>query len=187
MNNVLLTTRFETRNHADGEIRDRLTRRSLTLSKSLCILAAAIPLLAAVGWIFKIELLTKIHPALPAMQPNTALGLVLGAIAIIFTGDNRRSEKGRLVACAIAAVVSLLGLLTLGEYVFSWDLGIDRIFISGSAATAATALPGASLTSNSCKFCNPRRRFACLQFARSLDSHRSSVAHSWWARTPSLP
>jgi len=75
------------------------------------------------------------------MQPNTALALVLGAIAIIFTGDSRRSEKGRLAASAVAAVVALLGLLTLGEYVFSWDSGIDRIFIS-SAHTAARLYPG---------------------------------------------
>ena len=125
-----------------NEFKDRLTGRSLTLSKSLCMLAAAIPLLAAAGWIFKIELLTKIHPALPAMQPNTALALVLSAIAITFTGDNRRSGKGRLVACAIAAVVSFLGLLTLGEYIFSWNLGIDRIFISDTAGAAGRLYPG---------------------------------------------
>src|SRR4030095_14252081 len=113
------------------ESRDRLICRSLTLSKSLCILAAAIPIMAAVGWIFEIELLTRIHPALPAMRMNTSFALVLAAIAIIFTRDNCRSEKGRLVACALGAVVSLFGLLTLGEYIFSWNLGIDRIFTWG--------------------------------------------------------
>ena len=131
--------------------KDRLTERSLTLSKSLCMLAAAIALLAAAGWIFKIELLIKIHPAFQAMMPNTALALVLSAIAITFTGDNRRSGKGRLVACAMAAVVSFLGLLTLGEYIFSWDLGIDRIFISDTAFTAGR-LPGRSSPQTAANF-----------------------------------
>jgi len=123
-------------------IRERLTSRSLTLSKSFCILAGAISILAAAGWIFGIELLTRIHPALPAMQPNTAAALVLGAVAIVFTQNGRDSEKDRLIACAIAAVVSLIGLLTLCEYVFSWDLGLDGIFIRSADTLAAPLYPG---------------------------------------------
>src|SRR4030095_373088 len=102
------------------DIPGRLKRQSLTLSKWLAVSAIAMPVLAAIGWILNIELLTKIQPALPPMQPNTAVALVLSAIAILFTRQNRRWEEGRLPACAIAVIVSLFGLLTLGEYIFSW-------------------------------------------------------------------
>src|SRR5262245_49668472 len=119
---------------ASNEIRDRLTSRSLTFSRLLCALAAAIPLLAAIGWIFGIQFLIKIHADLPPMQPNTAATLILSAIATVFTGNKRQSS--RVVASAIGSVVSLLGLLILGEYIFSWDLGVDQIFI-GDAGTAA--------------------------------------------------
>jgi hypothetical protein len=112
---------------------NRLTRRFLALSKSLCLAAVAFPLLTAIGWIFDIGLLTQVHPALPRMQPNTALALLLGAVAILLTGDDRRSRKSCLAACVIAVMVSLLGLLTLGEYIFAWNLGIDGIFIDGTA------------------------------------------------------
>jgi PAS domain S-box-containing protein len=139
MNEVVNPRRTETDGHPVKK-RDSLTIRSLTLSKVLCILAALISLLAAAGWILGIEFLTKIHTALPAMQPNTALTLLLCAIATVFTGDDRRSGKDRRVALAIGAVVSFLGVFTLGEYVFSWDLGIDRIFIG--AAEAARLYPG---------------------------------------------
>jgi PAS domain S-box-containing protein len=132
MNEVDQTSTLKKDRQVSNETRERLTRRSLALSKSFCLLAAAFPLLAAAGWIFNIPLLTKVHPALPAMQPNTAFGLIAGAIAIFFTGDNRRSQKSCLVACTIGAIVSVLGLLTLGEYVFAWDLGIDRILLGGA-------------------------------------------------------
>jgi hypothetical protein len=135
----LKTGAIKTDGHMHEEVQDRLAGRSLTLSKSLSVFAAAIPVLAALGWIFNIELLTRIHSPLPAMQPNSALGLFLSAIAINFTGDNRRSEKGHFVGCAIGAIVALLGLLTLAEYIFLWDLGIDRIFIR-STTTAYPAL-----------------------------------------------
>jgi PAS domain S-box-containing protein len=113
--------------------------------------AAAIPILAAVGWIFEIAVLTKIHPALPAMQLNAAFALVLAAIAIIFTRDNRRSEKRRLIACVLGAVVSLFGLLTLSEYIFSWNLGIDRIFTWG-AISPAEHYPGRPSPQTSANF-----------------------------------
>ena|SRR2546427_12045112 len=76
------------------------------------------------------------------MQPNSVLGLVLAAVAIFFTGDNRRTERERFVACTIGAVVSLLGLLTLAEYIFSWDLGIDHILIPGCDCLTLPGPPG---------------------------------------------
>jgi len=133
---------FETPHRESDEHAVRLIGRSLALSKTLSTLAAAISLLAVAGWAFRIEELTRIHPSLPAMQLNTALALVLCAIAIMSTtkGD-RGSEKGAIVASVIAAMVSLLGLLTLGEYAFSRDLGIDRLLI-GRLATAGGLHPG---------------------------------------------
>jgi PAS domain S-box-containing protein len=97
--------------------------------------------LAAAGWIFNVELLTKVHPLLPAMQPATAIGLTLCAIAILFSGDNRRSPKSFLIPSAIGAIVSLGGLLILAEYTFALDLGIDRILIEG-AASSGKQFPG---------------------------------------------
>src|SRR5579864_9115512 len=119
---------------ANSEVQDRLIRQSLTVSEFLCLLGLAFPLLAAAGWIFNIELLKAVYPTFPEMQPNTVLGLVLASIAILFSGDNRRAQKNGLVPCTIGAIISLFGLLTLSEYIWGWDLGIDRIFFFGRAA-----------------------------------------------------
>jgi PAS domain S-box-containing protein len=115
------------------ELRARLKQRSLTISRWLCLSAAVFPLLAAAGWIFDLPILRSLHPALPAMQPNTAFGLVLLAIAILFTGDHQPAGRGSIAPLIAGSVVSLLGWLTLSEYVFAVDLGIDRLFIDGAA------------------------------------------------------
>jgi hypothetical protein len=49
--------------------------------------------------------------------------------------------RARLPACAIAVIVLLFGLLTLGEYILSWNLGIDSILI-GPAAMPSRLYPG---------------------------------------------
>jgi PAS domain S-box-containing protein len=48
---------------------------------------------------------------------------------VLLSRDNGRPARGRvLVAVLLASVVLLLGAITLSEYVFGWDIGIDRIF-----------------------------------------------------------
>ena len=104
-----------------------LAKRILVLGRSFSLIAGALPILAAAGWLFHIDPLKQIHPSLPAMQPNTVFGLVASVIAVLFTGDDRRFKNG--VACILGGVVSLLGVVTLSEYIFSWDAGIDRVFL----------------------------------------------------------
>lgn len=125
----------------ESEIRSRLIRRSRSLSISLGILSILFPILTAIGWIFKIPLLTHGHPSLPAMQPNTALGLALGAFSIILSREENHSPKRSIVASSFAAIVLLLGLVTLAEYFFGADLGIDHIFIH-TASTTSSSFPG---------------------------------------------
>jgi hypothetical protein len=95
----------------------------------------------AVGWIFGIPVLTQGHPVLPAMQPNTAVGLAIGALAILLTSEGPSMNRRTSIVFLPASVILLLGLLTLGEYAFGWDPGIDRIFTHG-APTAMQPFPG---------------------------------------------
>ena len=118
----------------------RLTHRCLKLSRSLAVLAVAFPLLTAIGWYADVPVLKSLHPALPAMQPNTALALVLAAIATPFVGDHRRASRPFSIPAVGGLVISLIGLITLAEYIFAVDLWIDRLFLTD--AMAAGLHPG---------------------------------------------
>ena len=118
-----------------------LAERSLRLSKLFCLLAGVFPLLAAIGWIFDIPLLTRVHPALPPMQPNTVVALCLTVIAFLLTCYKGQSRPLRYLANMMAAAVSILGLLTLSEYIFGSNLGIDRI-LTGHTTLLPPHYPG---------------------------------------------
>ncbi len=112
--------------------KQRLAWRTLALSKTLCLIAALFPLLAVGGWIFHIDLLKQFHASLPAMQPNTMLGLLLASISTFFTGG-QRSRTIRAAACILAAFICLQGMVTLSEYIFGADFGIDQILMKVDA------------------------------------------------------
>ncbi|HUK36248.1 MAG TPA: hypothetical protein VLV86_20165, partial [Vicinamibacterales bacterium] len=72
-----------------------MSRQSLALSKGLSLVTLVFPLVAAIGWIFHLPLLTKGYPTLPAMQPNTAAGLGLAAVAVLVTRDTGTAARRR--------------------------------------------------------------------------------------------
>src|SRR5262245_48799215 len=100
----------------------------LRLSRILSVAALFFPLLTAIGQIFDVTLLEQGYLFLPPMQPNTAAALVLTSIAVLTTPENPSDRSRAGSAQLFGIVLFLLGSLTLLEYVFGWDLGIDRIF-----------------------------------------------------------
>jgi signal transduction histidine kinase len=76
------------------------------------------------GWHFHIRILVQIHPEFAAMQYNAALGFLLGGMGLIGTLSKR---PGAYLTCGF--LLTLLGCLTLSQYAFNMDLGIDRLFL----------------------------------------------------------
>jgi signal transduction histidine kinase len=87
------------------------------------------------GWALGAPTLTSIIPGMATMKINTAIGFVLAGLALWATlvEPGHRSSRRGLVAYGCAAFVALIGLLTLAEYLFAWDLGIDRVPQPGSS------------------------------------------------------
>lgn len=121
---------------------EQLVQRCLAMSKILCGVALVLPASAVLGTIFYIPVLSYRLSALPAMRPNTAVGLTLTALAILFTPSRSPLRLRRsTVASVLALAVLLLGLLTLSEYAFKHDLGLDRLFVH-VVPTATEPFPG---------------------------------------------
>jgi PAS domain S-box-containing protein len=101
----------------------------------------AVGLLVLLGWLFDIAALRSILPGLATMKANTALAFVLAGVSLWLAHTRRENQRIYLIARACAILTALIGLLTLSEYVFSWDLRIDQLLFR-DALTPESAHPG---------------------------------------------
>ena len=93
-------------------------------------------LVVLVGWYTHKEALVQVHPAFVPMQYNTALGFLLCGLGLLCL------RFGRLPFTAICGgMVAAIGLLTLVEYIFGADLGIDQLLME-HYITTETSHPG---------------------------------------------
>ncbi|HEY9649549.1 MAG TPA: PAS domain S-box protein, partial [Coleofasciculaceae cyanobacterium] len=66
------------------------------------------------------------------MKPNTALGLLLSGLVLgllhleSYIQHPKWKQRSPLLSLSLSAVVLLIGLLTVSEYLFGWNLGIDQ-------------------------------------------------------------
>jgi PAS domain S-box-containing protein len=98
-----------------------------------------IGLIVLVGWFFHSPHLTALVPGFAAMQPNTAGGLLMAALSLALL---LRETKPRIAVGSILAVlVFALGLLTMAEYVFRSNLGIDTLLVRVSSSEPSNPFP----------------------------------------------
>jgi signal transduction histidine kinase/CheY-like chemotaxis protein len=87
------------------------------------VVSMALGLTVLVGWFAHIPTLVQVLPHLPPMTGNAAACFVLTGLALLMVAVG--SPRWLVVACA--AVVSVVGLLTIVELIFSVDTGIDDL------------------------------------------------------------
>ena len=107
-----------------------LQRRSGYAAMAVLLVGA----LVMAGWLADIEIFKTIAPGLPSMKFNTALAFALAGAALLL----RKSPR---VAQALALAVLLLGMVTLSQYMFGWELGIDQWLVR-EMATPQPLHPG---------------------------------------------
>jgi signal transduction histidine kinase len=112
------------------------------ISRIIAIAVAIIGLIVIGGWIFDIALLKSILPGWVTMKANTALGFILSGLSLWLLDRFSERRFGRYAAQLSAALVFLIGLLTLLQYCFPLDFGIDQLLFKESVDAVATAAPG---------------------------------------------
>lgn len=103
------------------------------------VIAIAIGICALAGWLFNLPALRSVLPREAPIEPNSALALLLGAGALWRVSG--AAAGTRRDAQLMAGAVLLLGLATLGQYVFDFDFGIDEFFFRDIGAVPGSA-PG---------------------------------------------
>jgi len=112
------------------------------MSITFALLAFCIGGAALLGWIFDIEILKRIHPTLVNMKANTAICLMLSAASLLLLQNRPVSNTRRLVVQLFAAIVGIVGLITLSEHVFGWNTGLDLLLFFESVDEAGQSFPG---------------------------------------------
>ena len=113
---------------------------------ALLTLLAGVSVLAS--WAFDITLLKSISPNWVSMKANTAVCFVLSGIALFLAlappasaTPRQRIGLSRL-GRACGGLSGLIAALTLSEYIFAWNSGIDQWLFLDAVGAAGTSHPG---------------------------------------------
>ena len=99
-------------------------------------LVSALGAVVLTGWYAHSVILIQIYPVFVPMQYNTALGFLLSGLGLLALAADRQRW-----AIAFGAIAGAIGLLTLIEYLFGVDLGIDQLMME-HYVTVKTSHPG---------------------------------------------
>lgn len=131
----------------------RLLAAYKTFAKVTSIIAVLVGCLVLLGWLFDSPTLKSILPGMVTMKPNTALAFVLSGLLLWFLPAPPAPAPGQAAHAALvlrqrrlvqagAGLVALLGVLTLSEDLFGWDLGIDTLLFGEPPGAPGTSAPG---------------------------------------------
>ncbi|WP_156818216.1 PAS domain S-box protein [Mastigocladopsis repens] len=95
------------------------------------------------GWHQDISLLKIGFPGNPhTMKPNTGVCLLLLGVSLGLLQRQRLPQSLYFIAQGSALLTTTIGLVTLGEYFFGWNLGIDELLFDDGIVTATHLYPG---------------------------------------------
>lgn len=114
----------------------------LRVTSIICgISALCIGLIALVGWYINNELFKSLVPGLPTMKTNAAIAFVLGGAAIVLYQKRVQPLAMQFVRLFCAISVSIIGILTLAQYVAGVNLGIDELVFREGLGSLGTISP----------------------------------------------
>jgi len=109
----------------------------------ICALAVgALGVTVLIGWAFDIATLKSVVPGRVTMKANTALGFLLAGGSLAAAGRRYVTPGSRHLHIVLAALVTLLGTMTLGEYILGADFGIDQWLFNAPAESDSRTMPG---------------------------------------------
>lgn len=109
--------------------------------KLASIFAVVIGCLVFAGWAAEVALFKSIIPGFETVKPNTAFTLILCGISlwVLSTFSN---PIIKLIGQIFAAAVSIIGLLTICEYLFGSNLWVDYLIFTEKVIAEDVPFPG---------------------------------------------
>ena len=97
--------------------------------------------LLLVGRALDIAILKSVWPGLAALKASTVVAIFLAGMSLWLLRTGRAYEWTRRIAKVTAFAVTMLGLLTLGEYLFGWNISIDQLLFQEPPVAVGTSQP----------------------------------------------
>lgn len=110
-------------------------------SEIFAILLVFFGVLFLIGWAFNISLLKSPESSFSTIKSNVALSFILLGVSLWLQQSNRVNTNYRIVAQVLAAIAAVIGILTIGEYIFNINLGLDQILFKEAPGALYTSSP----------------------------------------------
>ncbi|MES2877658.1 MAG: diguanylate cyclase [Pseudomonadota bacterium] len=111
-------------------------------ARGFALVVIALGLVVLVGWTLDITALKSVLPGWVTMKANTALGFLMAGASLFAATRQQPTLAWHRTQLVLAAGVALLGLLTLSEYAFNVNLGIDQLLFTAPDEAVSKAPPG---------------------------------------------
>jgi PAS domain S-box-containing protein len=115
--------------------------RALRLTSRICaFVAAAIGLLALLGWVFDNATLRAVFTGFTPMNPVTAVAMLLAGTVLWIVEDIQSTLTRRRIARGLAVLVALVGLAKIASYSLGLPPYVDRLLFPESVKAVPTHL-----------------------------------------------
>lgn len=141
---------------------------------------AAVGAAVLLGWVLESPILVGVLPGLLMMKVNAAVAFLAAGAALGLLLSAR--DRARAVGAGLAAFVAVLGGLTLLQYLFALDLGIDHLVLPAGPEDAADLHPGRMAPTTALGFLLVGLALLALRRGRP----RFFFARSYWLVLPVL-
>jgi len=119
-----------------------MKRKLPIVSLFAALVTLVIGILVLIGWMIHTDFLGLVVSGAVRMKFNTALGFLFSSIVLLLNCFSGKTRTLHFVTGLLSVIISLTGFLTLTEYIFSYNLGIDELFIKDETGTTGIYYAG---------------------------------------------
>lgn len=119
----------------------RVAQSFRTFSSLTAIVTILIASVVLAGWITGIQILKTFIPNSPSVKVNAAIAFICLGFGLLFMQERKNLVvRNRTAAKGLAMIVGLIGAISLAEYLFHWNAGVDQILFQETST--GTTSPG---------------------------------------------
>src|SRR4051794_3777672 len=109
---------------------------------SATIITLFLGIMVIIGWYLHNDFLRAIVAGQVKMKFNVALSFILSSIVLLFYYFPLKDKIRYPVSVILSVIIIVIGALTLSEYLFGYNLGIDELFVKDELPTTAIYYAG---------------------------------------------